>query len=103
MCSNPSESRELFCKLGFAPGEWKVGSGRLLILSMPARHGCREVILVNVYQRMGVGRGDIISHVRRIGEWPVTQTRAVVILAGDLNALREGNRIGYADGSRTAE
>ena len=29
--------------------------------------------------------------------------RAVVILAGDLNALREEKRIGYVDGSNTME
>ena len=101
LCSNPS--RELSSTLGFAPGEWRVGSGRLLIVSIPARHGCREVILINVYQRTGVGRGDILAHIRRIGEWSVTQRRAVVILAGDLNASREGKRIGYVDGSNTME
>ena len=101
LCTNPS--RELSSKLGFAPGEWKVGSGRLLIVSIPARHGCREVILINVYQRTGVGRGDVLAHIRRIGEWSVTQRQAAVILVGDLNASREGRRMGYVDGSTTME
>ena len=33
----------------------------------------------------------------------MTQRRAVVILAGDLNASREGKRVGHVDGSNTME
>ena len=65
-------------QVGFSHGEWKVGSGRLLIVNIPARHGCRKVFLVKVYERTVAGRGDILDHIRNIGEWAVTQRRVVV-------------------------
>ena len=61
------------------------------------------MILVHVYQRTGVCRGDLLAPVRKIGKWSVTQRRAVVIRGGDLNTLREGKRIGYVDDSNIME
>ena len=79
----------------------KLGAGRLLVVAIPARHGCHETVLINCYQRTQGNRAEILDHIRRLCVYAIQSRKANVILGADFNASLVDTRKGYVANSYT--
>ena len=71
---------------------WTIGgAGRLLVVAIPARHGCRETVLIDCYQRTQGNRAEVMDHY----VYAIQSRKANVILGADFNASLVDTRKGY--------
>ena len=78
-----------------------LGAGRLLVVAIPARHACKETVLINCYQRAQGNRAEVLDHIRRICIHAIQSRKANVMLGADFNASLVDNRQGYTEDSYT--
>lgn len=80
---------------------WNIGAGRILVVLVPARHGCQDTVIINCYQRAKGDRAEILDHLRRICMSSIQSRQANIILGADFNASLADTRKGYVADSLT--